>query len=133
MNQKLTHQLHNSYPEIFPKNEGGYALGFACAEGWYELIDSLCDEIMQFCKRFGKVPPIASQVKEKYGSLRFYIWSASEEVFDIIDKYELRSQFTCEICGKAGKIRRTGGWYSCECEEHYAERLERRNWTYESS
>lgn len=122
MRAELTEKLNNSYPEIF--GEGEY---FACNDGWYDLINGLCDEIMQFCKRFNQEPPKTSQVKEKFGGLRFYVWSAPQEVMDIIDKYELRSQYTCELCGEAGRIHSIYGWYTCFCDRHYAEELERRN------
>lgn len=126
MNKELTDRLNKNYPEIFA--EGMY---FECADGWYELIDSLCDEITQFCNKYNQTPPVASQVKEKFGSLRFYVWTAPTEVYDIISKYELQSQYFCEVCGESGKIHRIGGWYSCYCDTHLAEHYKRREeaWT----
>jgi hypothetical protein len=122
MNNKLTGKLHKDYPEIFPPNRNGYSLGFECNDGWYDLINGLCSTIMMFCKDNNKKPPIASQVKEKYGSLRFYVQSAPVEIYDIIDRFELESQYTCETCGKRGKIYNIKGWYTCLCEEHLIER-----------
>lgn len=58
--------------------------------------------------------PRASQVKEKYGTLRFYLTSGTEEMYAITDKAESRSETTCEICGKAGK-RRGDFWLSTRC------------------
>jgi hypothetical protein len=125
MNEVLTKKLWNNYPEILDVGKEGYGIGFECSDGWYELIDSLCDEITQYCKRFNKELPKASQIKEKFGSLRFYVWSAPVEIHDIISKYELRSEYICEICGEAGKIRNIRGWYSCLCDKHLADRYER--------
>jgi hypothetical protein len=85
---------------------------------------------MQFCRKYSKEPPKSSQVKEKFGGLRFYVWSAPSEIYDIIDKYETQSQYICEECGRAGKIHKIGGWYSCVCDTHLADWYKRReeNW-----
>jgi len=122
MNTQLTNKLHKTYPEIF-KNGNEMFTYFECYDGWYELIDSLCAELMDYCKKFNREPPKASQVKEKFGSLRFYVWYANNEMYDIIQKYELQSQYTCEICGNRGSIKKIRGWYTCFCDRHYAERL----------
>jgi hypothetical protein len=58
--------------------------------------------------------PRASQVKEKYGTLSFYMTHATDEMYAIIDKAESQSSKTCETCGKPGKIR-GHGWYSTRC------------------
>lgn len=118
MNSKLTTKLHTDYPGIFPKNRKGHSLGFECDDGWYDHINALCGTIMLFCKDHGDNIPVASQVKEKYGSLRFYIWAASVEVFDIIERFELESQYICEICGERGKTEAKGGWYKTVCKSH---------------
>ena len=105
-------------------DERGFKMYFECADGWYELLDGLCAEIMQFCIKYNKKPPVASQIKEKFGSLRFYVWSASSEIYDIITKYELESQYVCEWCGERGKIRKIRGWYTCLCDKHFIEKKE---------
>lgn len=58
--------------------------------------------------------PRASQVKEKYGTLRFYLTSGIDEMYAIADNAESQSSVTCETCGKPGKIRGQG-WYSTRC------------------
>ena len=75
--------------------------------GWAGLIDEI----------YAALPVDAhiSDVKEKYGSLRFYVDGVSEEVYDIIDKCELRSYIICEVCGKPGRVRK-GGWIKTLCD-----------------
>ena len=85
MKDELTKKLWKDYSKIFPKNERGYAVGFSCRDGWYDHINALCATIMMYCDEHNIEPPKASQVKEKFGSLRFYVQTASIEVFDIID------------------------------------------------
>ena len=61
------------------------------------------------------------QVKEKWGGLRFYISSAPEWYFDLIDYYEYKSYRTCEACGEKGKIREDLPWVRTLCNKHYME------------
>lgn len=61
--------------------------------------------------------PIAYQVKEKYGTLRFYVNGANEEHNAYIDMAEAMSSVTCEVCGNKGR-RSHFGWIVTRCEEH---------------
>lgn len=65
---------------------------------------------------YGGSPFRASQVKEKFGSLRFYMTASTDEMEDIIREAEHKSRVTCEGCGKRGKIV-GGGWLYCRCRE----------------
>ena len=56
----------------------------------------------------------ASQVKEKYGTLRFYLSGGTNEMYSIVDAAEKQSAKTCETCGKPGKVRGEG-WYYTAC------------------
>ncbi len=60
---------------------------------------------------------VASQVKEKFGTLRFY-YSGGDETVDGIERMaESMSAVTCETCGAPGKTR-SGGWIQTLCDEH---------------
>ena len=64
-----------------------------------------------------KKVPIATQVKEKFGGLRFYIDGGTDEHYAYISFAESMSRRTCEICGDKGKP--IGGyWISTRCEKH---------------
>ena len=92
---------------------------FACDSGWNELIKNLIEDLIalgwdkQTC-----------QVKEKFGGLRFYINSGSNEIHDRIAKAENDSYNICEKCGEEGKLRNDIGWYLTLCENHYNEKKE---------
>jgi hypothetical protein len=62
--------------------------------------------------------PRASQVKEKYGILRMYLTTGTDEMFDLIDEAEELSSKTCEICGKKGKLY-SDGWCVTRCKKCY--------------
>jgi hypothetical protein len=61
-----------------------------------------------------------SQVKEKFGTLRFYS-PGNDRIFWFIAMAEVLSGKTCEECGKYGRTY-TNGWHSTLCEEHVKER-----------
>ena len=63
-----------------------------------------------------KVPTVV-QVKEKFGSLRFYVDRATDEHYNYIRFAENLSAVTCEECGAPGKMRGRG-WYYTACDEH---------------
>jgi hypothetical protein len=60
---------------------------------------------------------VASQVKEKFGTLRFYINGGDDYIYGLISMAESMSSVTCEICGKPGTVN-GGSWLSTRCEEH---------------
>ena len=62
--------------------------------------------------------PEAVQVKEKFGSLRFYCYNTSDIQEAYIRFAEGMSAVTCEVCGSPGKINRDGGWLRCLCNHH---------------
>ena len=64
--------------------------------------------------------PVASQVKEKFGSLRFYVQGAIEKHWNYITFAESMSHRTCEECGAPGQTY-TDGWYATLCEAHAKE------------
>ena len=80
--------------------------------GWAGIVDRLITDLLELGWD-GKV----SQVKEKFGGLRFYICGGTEEMFDRIDRAESESLETCEECGEPGTLK-DGGWLRTLCKEH---------------
>jgi hypothetical protein len=103
------------YTDREPIKDCGF---FDVGNGWFPLIKELIEDLIalgwnkQTC-----------QVKEKFGSMRFYINEGSDEVFNRITKAERDSYETCETCGEKGELRRDLGWISTLCDKHYLERL----------
>jgi len=62
----------------------------------------------------------ADQVKEKFGTLRFYTNMTNDEIDEIIVKAEQKSATICEACGKPGTID-TFLWKKALCKKHRAE------------
>lgn len=60
------------------------------------------------------------QVKEKFGTLRFYC-SGNETIHKYVRLSEWLSSVTCEDCGKHGKAN-DSGWIRTQCEECRSQR-----------
>lgn len=67
---------------------------------------------------------IVDQVKEKFGTLRFYYTGGDSKIDGMVRMAESMSAVTCEVCGKPGE-QRHGGWVKTLCDEHEAERQAR--------
>jgi hypothetical protein len=57
------------------------------------------------------------QVKEKFGTLRFYYSGGDEYISGMVTMAEAMSGITCETCGKPG-TQTSGGWVKTACVEH---------------
>lgn len=73
---------------------------------------------------YGGSPCRASQVKEKFGTLRFYMTAETKEMRPIIEEAERKSAVTCEQCGKKGKLR-GNGWLYTACAACHKKRENR--------
>ena len=159
MKYELTQKLAQKYPIIFTElgstpQQSCMAFGIECGDGWYDLLDVLCESLTHLYEtgidmgdgdqRYIPVDApkvIATQIKEKFGTLRFYyrlsfsdqvkdlqkqagtnpILSASIDAWSrnyvyyidgIIHMAESVSARTCESTGFKGEMHRTpGGWY----------------------
>lgn len=100
-------ELEKEFPELF---EATY---FECEQGWYNLIRDLASELA----KNSNIKVL--QVKEKFGSLRFYVSGATDADEALIKVAEERSSNICERCGKPGRLRKYNWWKTlCEdCED----------------
>jgi len=77
-----------------------------------ELIDDPLREIPE------PIPQVTmDQVKEKFGTLRFYYSGGDEYIAGLVSMAESMSGVTCEECGKPG-TQTPGGWIKTVCVEH---------------
>lgn len=60
---------------------------------------------------------VATQVKEKFGGLRFYYFGGDDYIDGVVAMAESMSYRTCEECGAPGTST-NGGWIRVLCEEH---------------
>lgn len=115
MNAGLTKLLVEAAPLLY--REMRY---FACGDGWFPLLLDLSRKLEpMIAAEAGEHKPAASQVKEKYATLRFYTTSETAAMAQAITEAERRSVVTCEQCGAPGKLR-GGSWLKTACDEHAA-------------
>jgi hypothetical protein len=76
--------------------------------------------------------PVAVQVKEKFGGLRFYVQAATKEHYNYISFAESMSYRTCEQCGAPGKTY-TDGWHMTLCDIHAAMNGKEEEYEYEEN
>lgn len=166
MKAELQQKIFDKYPKIFgdrtkPMTETCMCWGIDVGDGWYEIIDTLCEALTNTYTTSIQVdeedgmrlgiepynfdgktsyyftiePPqvIASQVKEKFGMLRFYHYfehnkdvnflletgkypllkEACDRFYNYVDGIvhfaETASVSTCEITGLPGELHASGG------------------------
>jgi len=121
-----------SWNEIRQKCPHLYRNGmtFECGPGWSKIIYDLSLKIEKILKENAArdtVPETEEifffemfcvQVKEKYGTLRFYMSCETDKIMELIYRAEALSSQTCEGCGEFGKIR-GANWYEVRCDECY--------------
>ena len=122
MNPENTKHLLEKYPEIFaqhklPITQTAMCWLFECGDGWYVIIDTLCGLIQHYIEGLPGEMVEATQVKEKYGGLRFYINGGDDYVDGLIAFAEELSLRTCEQCGSTDGVTQTKGWVYTLCRQ----------------
>lgn len=126
LRKELTYRLYEKYPKIFEYRTFPHlmAFGFECGDGWFWLIDKLCDFYKKINEQTG-ARVVANQVKEKFGELCFYIgisdcpdlWTF-ERIKRMTHFILSLSRMTCEVCGEMGEWFNDDGWYKTRCMIH---------------
>lgn len=123
MDQIFENHFCTHYPEIFPSSGDEIApyFGFECRNGWFELLDATCTLIQKHQQDQLCAPVIAAQVKEKFGTLRFYYRGGDDYIGRLIDLAEYLSESICDVCGKPGQTLERGKWLRTRCPSHAVE------------
>jgi len=111
-----TGPVGNGSPMCYPK-------------GWDSIIWDLLNEINVLMKKYNTDRHVINivDIKEKFGTLRFYYDSSgSEEFYNAVDEAvnwaEKMSAVTCDKCGSKGETRDDNSWYVTLCDKHWEER-----------
>ena len=144
MEEQKFEELAKRHPDLFQKS-GDFE--FSIGDGWYGIIDVLCGMISyrlenaksrlkyamenpdaKFTKPIAELEkdvvaamdelPVITQVKEKFGTLRFYVHGGTSEMNNYIEFAEAMTGRVCEECGAPGESR-TGGWIKVLCNDHH--------------
>ena len=108
-----------------------HGIAFEFALGWYEIIRAVSNKIDRILEKDAEMykaiegeenqysEMYAVQIKEKYGTLRYYMSCETDEISELIRETEALSSQTCEQCGKIGKMR-SKHWYEVKCDDCYS-------------
>ena len=89
--------------------------GVSCGDGWYWLLDNLMDIIKHYCHDNDVAPIQITQIKEKFGGLRFYYNGGDDMIDGMAWLAEHMSYQVCEYCGTTENVGHTQGWLSTIC------------------
>jgi hypothetical protein len=150
MNEDNSKKLYADFPRLYreaiAKERMSY--GFECSDGWFNLLYKLSTDIEAEAKKIGLHPnsaewPLALQVKEKFGTLKFYLRMEKgdnelkpenagpilsfrpmpdiKSIRELIQMAENSSAKICEQCGQPGTLYRGGYWHvACDaCEAKF--------------
>ena len=119
--------LQDKYPKIFgtsDPSEPYTVYGIECGDGWYNLLDVLCRNIqshldfkmknLETDEEKESLQLIATQIKQKYSTLRFYYSGGDDYTAGLIHMAEAISGMICETCGDKATVK-TGGWVTNLC------------------
>lgn len=90
--------------------------GVECGDGWKDILAPIFEYIENYNKNKSEDDKIIiEQVKEKFGTLRFYCSFYTDELENLINDAEKKSDITCELCGSTDNVGKTGGWITTMC------------------
>lgn len=134
MKKENDEYLVKNFPLLYSDRNGSMydtcmCWGFSVGDGWFTLIKELSEKLEPLINEWIKENPKpkdeeeaelwyyprASQVKEKFGGLRFYLSSGTDEMYDLCHEAEKKSYSICENCGEPGK-QRDDGWIFTLCD-----------------
>lgn len=127
MNKDMQETLYQKYPSIFrqkdlDKTVTAMCWGISVGDGWYTLIDELCDNIQNRLRNVNRNKPEsehliceAVQVKEKFGELCFYIYGGDDYINGLISMAESMSCHVCSECGNKSDPQKERGWIYTKC------------------
>ena len=95
-----------------------YQYSFAVGDGWYKLIYELVHDIRINDLKKGDWITKATQVKEKFGGLRFYVTGTSDKNWALIRNAEQKSYAVCEETGSEVEVGTwNNGWVRTMCRK----------------
>jgi hypothetical protein len=116
MRQPLAKMLTSRYPGLYGPHAGhvadeDYTFGFETGDGWFSILDALSEVLVWRAEIAGRPLQRVRQVKEKFGTLRYY-WGDDEADDGAIDMAEELSGRFCEATGRPGRLGERNRWFA---------------------
>ena len=121
-NRKISRAIKNNTVREFAENKyNNYKEPYRSQQ----IEDFVANPESNLWKYSDKVPQVvATQVKEKFGTLRFYYHGGDDFIDGVVCMACAMTEITCEFCGKPANVRNIRGWYTCMCDDCIKERDE---------
>lgn len=97
------------------------ARGFEHGDRWFNIQWRLCVDLEPMVAELEKESGVrfeVVQVKQKFGTLRFYVHHHSDPIDERIVEAQKEASRTCEVCGQPGKQCDSGGLFPVRCDTH---------------
>jgi hypothetical protein len=119
---KLLKQLHKHFKFTrsinYIQQTNPYKYEFAISDGWFKIVYELVHDIRINDLKKGDWITKATQVKEKFGGLRFYVTGTSDKNWALIRAAEQKSYGVCEESGCEVEVGTwNNGWVRTMCRE----------------
>lgn len=141
INSKQDKALVKKCPKLYRERHTtpyGLRWGFAVEQGWLSLLQELSKALEAEIEKIPEDKQVdyhCLQVKQKFGTMRFYMNAYTQPIRALINEAEKKSMHTCEACGKRGDLVYPPesayfitGWRQRVCLDHYRERALLDNW-----
>ena len=125
MRQELDSLLCEKYPKMMVNRnkhmqETCMCWGFECGDGWFNILDKLMGNIQHHIDWKNRKEEVVAQVtldqvKEKFGTLRFYYSGGDDAIDGMVRMAESMSGVTCEECSAPAQTHGPG-WIRTICE-----------------
>lgn len=127
--ERRREEIEARYPRVFGRGTHApdQSVGTVYWEfgyGWDTLIENLAAAIDREIERDpslteGDMPFHIQQMKEKFGTLRFYYSGGNDRIHGLVNLTENLSASVCEVCGTLGTLcKKSGGsWVKTLCED----------------
>ena len=118
------------FPLCFEREGCCMTFGLEFNSGWNGIVEELLGKIeAHLTEKYAagfRDPDYGfqiDQIKEKFGTLRFYVCGADDPIFNFILDAERKSAQTCELCGAPGSLhcRKGAFWLHTFCPAHAEE------------
>ena len=129
MKKELDEALVRDFPLCFASDPQGREpwsmFGFECSDGWEPSIRKAAEKLEVLIRAANENDPHTDnfvycktiQLKEKFGTGRWYLSGGTDEMDNIVAEWEDATHTICETCGQPGKLR-GHGWYYTACWDH---------------
>jgi hypothetical protein len=108
LNQEYESAILETYPEVYRSFAGRFRQGerFLCGDGWSGIVATLSKRLEAATRRVPMGAVSILDISESCGVLKISVGGeSSPETWSLLERAQVQSARTCELCGAEGTIR----------------------------